>query len=30
MFVPTIFTFFWFTVFGDTALHAIMNEGADA
>ncbi|HER34999.1 MAG: BCCT family transporter [Halothiobacillaceae bacterium] len=30
MFVPTIFTFFWFTVFGDTALNAIMNEGADA
>ncbi|MGM0690495.1 MAG: BCCT family transporter [Pseudomonadota bacterium] len=30
MFVPTIFTFFWFTVFGDTALNAIMHEGADA
>ncbi|WP_113907942.1 BCCT family transporter [Aliidiomarina celeris] len=27
MFVPTIFTFFWFSVFGDTALNLIMNEG---
>src|SRR5690554_5443993 len=27
MFVPTMFTFFWFSVFGDTALHMIMNEG---
>jgi len=27
MFVPTIFTFFWFSVFGDTALHLIMQEG---
>lgn len=27
MFVPTIFTFFWFAVFGDTALNMIMNEG---
>lgn len=25
--VPTIVTFFWFTVFGDTALHLIMVEG---
>lgn len=29
MLVPTIFTFFWFSVFGDTALHMIMNEGLD-
>lgn len=29
MFVPTIFTFFWFAVFGDTALYLIMNEGYD-
>ncbi|TVT68840.1 MAG: BCCT family transporter [Pseudomonas sp.] len=27
MFVPTIFTFLWFSVFGDTALHMIMAEG---
>lgn len=27
MFVPTIFTFLWFSVFGDTALHLIMVEG---
>lgn len=27
MLVPTIFTFFWFSVFGDTALHLIMQEG---
>lgn len=27
MFVPTLFTFFWFSVFGDTALNMIMNEG---
>lgn len=27
MLVPTIFTFFWFAVFGDTALNLIMNEG---
>jgi len=27
MFVPTIFTFLWFSVFGDTALHMIMVEG---
>ncbi|WP_028238319.1 BCCT family transporter [Stutzerimonas azotifigens] len=25
--VPTLFTFFWFSVFGDTALHLIMVEG---
>lgn len=27
MMVPSIFTFLWFSVFGDTALHQIMNEG---
>ncbi len=27
MFVPTLFTFLWFSIFGDTALNAIMNEG---
>ncbi len=27
MLVPTIFTFLWFSVFGDTALHMIMVEG---
>ncbi len=27
MLVPTLFTFFWFSVFGDTALHLIMVEG---
>ncbi|MFG3452337.1 BCCT family transporter [Stutzerimonas stutzeri] len=27
MFVPTMFTFLWFSVFGDTALHLIMVEG---
>ena len=27
MFVPTLFTFMWFSIFGDTALHLIMNEG---
>lgn len=27
MLVPTLFTFLWFSVFGDTALNAIMNEG---
>ena len=30
MFVPTMFTFFWFSVFGDTALNLIMNEGYTA
>lgn len=27
MLVPTIFTFMWFSIFGDTALHLIMMEG---
>src|SRR5690554_4099157 len=27
MLVPTLFTFFWFAVFGDTALNLIMNKG---
>lgn len=27
MVVPTVFTFMWFSVFGDTALHFIMVEG---
>ena len=27
MLVPTIFTFLWFSIFGDIALHLIMNEG---
>lgn len=27
MLVPTFFTFFWFAVFGDTALHMIMVDG---
>ncbi len=30
MVVPTIFTFMWFSVFGDTALHFIMVEGYTA
>lgn len=30
MLVPSIFTFFWFAVFGDTALNMIMNEGYTA
>jgi choline/glycine/proline betaine transport protein len=29
MLVPSLFTFFWFSVFGDTALHLIMQEGYD-
>ncbi|MCH8493366.1 MAG: BCCT family transporter [Idiomarina sp.] len=29
MLVPTIFTFFWFSVFGDTALYMIMMQGYD-
>ena len=29
MVVPTLFTFLWFSVFGDTALNMIMNEGYD-
>lgn len=27
MLVPSIFTFLWFSIFGNTALHKIMNEG---
>lgn len=27
MLVPSVFTFLWFSVFGDTALNLIMNEG---
>ncbi|MGQ9424468.1 BCCT family transporter [Gilvimarinus sp. F26214L] len=27
MLVPSIFTFLWFSIFGDTALHLIMMEG---
>ncbi|UTF58594.1 BCCT family transporter [Gilvimarinus sp. DA14] len=27
MLVPSLFTFLWFSVFGDTALNEIMNEG---
>ena len=30
MLVPTLFTFFWFAVFGDTALHMIMMDGYDS
>ncbi|MCB5160700.1 BCCT family transporter [Marinomonas algarum] len=30
MLVPTIFTFLWFSVFGDTALNLIMNEGLNS
>ncbi|TVP89752.1 MAG: BCCT family transporter, partial [Pseudomonadaceae bacterium] len=30
MFVPTIFTFLWFSIFGDTALNLIMNQGYTA
>ncbi|MDN6276658.1 BCCT family transporter [Psychrobacter sp.] len=30
MLVPTIFTFFWFAVFGDTALHMIMVDGYES
>jgi choline/glycine/proline betaine transport protein len=29
MLVPTLFTFLWFSIFGDTALNLIMNEGLD-
>ncbi len=29
MLVPTIFTFLWFSIFGDTALNLIMNQGFD-
>lgn len=28
--VPSMFTFLWFSIFGDTALHLIMNEGYTA
>lgn len=27
MLVPTLFTFFWFSVFGETAIYMILNEG---
>src|SRR5699024_2999001 len=30
MLVPTFFTFFWFSVFGETALYKILNEGYTA
>lgn len=30
MFVPSIFTFLWFSIFGNTALSLIMNEGYTA
>ncbi|GAA0319832.1 BCCT family transporter [Psychrobacter aestuarii] len=30
MLVPTFFTFFWFAVFGDTALHMIMIDGYES
>ncbi len=30
MFVPTLFTFLWFSIFGDTALNMIMVEGYTA
>lgn len=30
MLVPTIFTFLWFSVFGDTALNLIMNQGVNS
>lgn len=30
MLVPTFFTFFWFAVFGDTALHMIMVDGYES
>lgn len=29
MLVPSVFTFLWFSVFGDTALTMIMNQGLD-
>lgn len=28
--VPTVFTFIWFSIFGDTALHMIMSQGYTA
>lgn len=30
MLVPSFFTFLWFSIFGNTALHLIMNEGYHA
>lgn len=30
MLVPSLFTFLWFSIFGDTALNLIMNEGYTA
>ena len=30
MLVPSLFTFLWFSIFGDTALHLIMREGYTA
>jgi choline-glycine betaine transporter len=30
MLVPTIFTFLWFSIFGDTALHMVMVQGYDS
>lgn len=30
MLVPTIFTFFWFSVFGETAIYMILNDGYTA
>ncbi len=30
MLVPTVFTFLWFSVFGDTALHMVMIQGYDS
>lgn len=30
MLVPTLFTFFWFSVFGETAIYMILNEGYTA
>lgn len=30
MIVPTLFTFLWFSIFGDTALHLVMHEGYTA
>ncbi len=30
MLVPTIFTFLWFSVFGDTALHMVMVQGYES
>ncbi|RXK14614.1 choline transporter [Halarcobacter mediterraneus] len=30
MLVPTIFTFLWFSIFGDTALHMVMVQGYES